>query len=910
VGPRRLCGIDTPRLFRVSQHSLPEKSREWFAVLHPARHVLTLFALTLLILCSGVATSFAQPSLPFVVTACVRTPTPPVLDGKLDDACWQITRPMEPFGKLTLGSPATHQSTGYLLYDAEKLYIGVHCVEPRMDAVKATVTERDGPTFGDDCIEIFLIPPDSSILARHEERIRYFHFVVNTLGTRYDEIGLENPKLFDGEWEAAASRGDDSWELEIAVPFKTLGTTSADGAVWTGNLSRARWIEKEYSSWSPIIRTFHDIPHFGRFVFTSDLGQTEEQIDEIEFHALHDGLLVPELKDAGKALSAAAETVAELPGDSKAKMQKAARRLQGRLRNLQVRLGSLNGTNFRDQWERFHRRLERVRYEANDLRDESIMLAATDGGTRPWHVFITPAMTNDRLLDNRWPHGLASLPSLAMTACRGEYESATFSVYAVRDLADVRLAISDLTCGDAVLPGSCVEPFVVKCWYQAGRNVSDLGGRFLTPELLLRDDDLVRVDHREKRNLVRAQPGSEEYLDASLKDSSNLRGFVPRDADELLPLDLPARRLKQFWLTAQIPADAKPGNYTGTVTVSAEGLDPQALPLQITVLPFELVEPVLEYSIYYRGVLTPGGGGSITSEAKSRTQFAAEMRDLVAHGVTNPTIYQGYDETLLNEVFDLREAAGMKGKPVMTLGVGTGAPTTPEALENLKKSVTEWLQFIRARGYTELYVYGIDEASGDRLKAEREGFKAVHEAGGKVFVACYKDYFDVVGDLLDLPVWSGGPDPQEAVKAHSVGHRIFNYGHPQCGVEEPETYRRNFGLLLWKAGYDGAMDYAYQHSFTHEWNDFDNQSYRDHTMAYPAQNGVIGTVQWEGFREAVDDVRYLSTLLAAIESAEGAGGRKARLARSSRAWVDGLDPDDDLDAIRVEMIRRILQLSE
>jgi len=77
-------------------------------VLHPARHVLTLFALTLLILCSGVATSFAQPSLPFVVTACVRTPTPPVLDGKLDDACWQITRPMEPFGKLTLGSPATH----------------------------------------------------------------------------------------------------------------------------------------------------------------------------------------------------------------------------------------------------------------------------------------------------------------------------------------------------------------------------------------------------------------------------------------------------------------------------------------------------------------------------------------------------------------------------------------------------------------------------------------------------------------------------------------------------------------------------------------------------------------------------------------------------------------------------------
>jgi len=93
-------------------------------------------------------------------------------------------------------------------------------------------------------------------------------------------------------------------------------------------------------------------------------------------------------------------------------------------------------------------------------------------------------------------------------------------------------------------------------------------------------------------------------------------------------------------------------------------------------------------------------------------------------------------------------------------------------------------------------VYGIDEASGEALKAERAAFTAVHEAGARVFVACYKDYFGAVGDLLDLPVWAGRPDPEEARKAHGVGHRIFNYANPQCGVEEPETYRRNFGLLL------------------------------------------------------------------------------------------------------------------
>jgi hypothetical protein len=58
------------------------------------------------------------------------------------------------------------------------------------------------------------------------------------------------------------------------------------------------------------------------------------------------------------------------------------------------------------------------------------------------------------------------------------------------------------------------------------------------------------------------------------------------------------------------------------------------------------------------------------------------------------------------------------------------------------------------------------------------------------------------------------------------------------------------------------MDYAYQHGFgDHIWNDFDHERFRDHVFAYPTSNGIIDTIQWEGFREAVDDVRYLATLV-------------------------------------------------
>ena len=75
------------------------------------------------------------------------------------------------------------------------------------------------------------------------------------------------------------------------------------------------------------------------------------------------------------------------------------------------------------------------------------------------------------------------------------------------------------------------------------------------------------------------------------------------------------------------------------------------------------------------------------------------------------------------------------------------------------------------------------------------------------------------------------------------------YANPQGGVESPETYRRNFGILLWKSGYDGAMNYAYQHAFSHIWNDFDHPGCRDHNFTYPVRNGIVSTKQWEGVQD-------------------------------------------------------------
>jgi hypothetical protein len=124
------------------------------------------------------------------------------------------------------------------------------------------------------------------------------------------------------------------------------------------------------------------------------------------------------------------------------------------------------------------------------------------------------------------------------------------------------------------------------------------------------------------------------------------------------------------------------------------------------------------------------------------------------------------------------------------------------------------------------------------------------------------------------------------------------------GVEDPVIYRRNFGLVLWRSGYDGAMDYAYQHAFHSIWNDFDDTDYRDHVFAYPTVDGVVGTVQWEGFREAVDDVRYVTTLERAI-----AGAANRTRSRQAQAWLETVDvAQGNMDETRAIIAEWITQL--
>jgi hypothetical protein len=206
--------------------------------------------------------------------------------------------------------------------------------------------------------------------------------------------------------------------------------------------------------------------------------------------------------------------------------------------------------------------------------------------------------------------------------------------------------------------------------------------------------------------------------------------------------------------------------------------------------------------------------------------------------------------------------------------------------------------FTESHGYASTYFYGIDEAMGSEVTAQRTAWQTVHNNGGKMYVAGDKDLIDLVPDLLDLVVLGGSPDTSQVARWHSYGKRIYSYGDPQSGIENPEIYRRNYGVSLWNAGYDGTMPFAYQHKYNDIWNDFDSREthYRDHVFAYPTSNGVIDTIQWEGFREGVDDTRYVASLI-----------RKEGSNTSAKTIVAaGLSANENMTSIRNTVIEQIL----
>jgi len=482
-----------------------------------------------------------------------------------------------------------------------------------------------------------------------------------------------------------------------------------------------------------------------------------------------------------------------------------------------------------------------------------LTLSANAVGTPNFEIEVVPAITDDYILEDYKSTSSGQPPELRLVAAPDEYEPASFVVFADDEISDLKLVATALVDAEgAVLDGTSLDIRVVKRWLQRGfGTLADARRRFMTPELLVYDDKLVET--RGNNNYLRLESG--EYVNIS--KSANSRGFTTptpdelpvRDASALQPLTIKQNSNRQFWVTLHVPANAKAGNYRADIQLYQGDQLLTAIPVFVEVLPFTLDEPLIGYSIYYRGVLDEAWpNGSISSEYKSKQQLLSDFHNLYAHGITNPAVYQKYATGLLEEVFKIRRQAGMSESRMLYVGAtgtsgndGVVSPTVPGMVTNV-------LGIAGRYGFDDVFFYARDEAKGELLLTQFVYWDVVHEAGGKIMAAGSQSdgrqagNFDSTGGKEDLFVSLGMARYQEARRWHSKGRLIYSYQNPTGGWEVPETWRRNYGLLLWQNEYDGAMPYAWQHSYSNIWNDFDDYEYKDHNFTYPTVNGQIDTV--------------------------------------------------------------------
>lgn len=163
-----------------------------------------------------------------------------------------------------MGAVPEQGTTVTCAWDERELRVRFTCLDREP---WATITQRDGPLWEEEVVEVFLDPVGDAE--------SYFEIEVNPLGTVLDLVLRRNRSGYkkDFAWDcedlrAEVARTVDGWTAELAIPFASLGAEAPRaGSEWRVNftrIDRPRHRERELSAWSPTqLATFHVPQRFG-----------------------------------------------------------------------------------------------------------------------------------------------------------------------------------------------------------------------------------------------------------------------------------------------------------------------------------------------------------------------------------------------------------------------------------------------------------------------------------------------------------------------------------------------------------------------------------------------------------------------------------------------------------------------
>ncbi|MEZ5287706.1 MAG: DUF5916 domain-containing protein [Vicinamibacterales bacterium] len=154
---------------------------------------------------------------------------PMVVDGALTEGDWELATPISEFyqGQRNEGLPASERTEVRVLFDERNLYVGFRAWDSEPDRIKIRSLFRDESGGADDLVSVMLD-------AYHGHRSA-IQFVTNANGLQEDllqtgEATSTRNHDWDTVWMSRGRRLDDGFEVEIAIPFKSLRFEPPDDA--------------------------------------------------------------------------------------------------------------------------------------------------------------------------------------------------------------------------------------------------------------------------------------------------------------------------------------------------------------------------------------------------------------------------------------------------------------------------------------------------------------------------------------------------------------------------------------------------------------------------------------------------------------------------------------------------------
>jgi len=813
--------------------------------------LLALIAACLQSACRGEQPVVRDPSV-----VCRFSERAPVIDGRLDEACWRRGAALEGFLLPGDRGPARKPTQVFLAYDRKGVYVGFRCVEPSAQKLKLTEKQK---IWRNDSVEV--------LIASDRKREGYLHFMVDAGGGRLllkDGVPGEGSLPWPaGHWRSAVAVSAQAWTAELFLPFNTLGVTG-DITCLRANFARNEQGLLERSSWTPRVGSYGNALRFGNVY----IGNLPRIVADLTLPpGFTRGPVNADVTLTNKGRSAVTIDPVVQIGERAVRLArtvlKPAESVKRRV-GLEIPRVPVCGLDVFCSTPENRARIVLGSYRLIPAPVHEAAMGSTLS-VLPWGTVWEASATSKVMPNAAVPRARAR--AVEVFCARNEFEPFQIVLTPKRELRNVRATASDL-----VGPGTIARA-----------------------SISVRRVETVPV--------------------ATASSSDCLPGEYP---DPLVPFtsaNVPAGRNTALWFTIRVSPDARPGDYKGNVTLSADGIEPVSVPVHLRVWSFVLPEVSrlrTAYGCDYEALCRWHGAGN---DEDRRRIAELTNRNFVEHRVApiNPLRYWDLDTEIvdgkLTVDFSGYDAGAAQLLPKLSafnvpgafMGrVGNDPPGT-EAYERLKLPFLQQLAaYLRSRGWIDkAYCYIYDEPrEEDYAKVVREaGLWRKADPGLKILLTEPPEEplfgsVDIWSPVLDAyirencrarqakgeEVWwyvccgPLHPFPNNFIDYPAIDHRILHWMNYKYGVT---------GVLYWQTMFWRHDPWTHPMSVSEDGKrNFGNG---DGSLLYPAVKqksdkaifeGPLDSIRWEMIREGIEDYDYLMMLDDAVHAAEARGDAK------------------------------------